>query len=77
MRFRSVPDFPCGWFYFIADDHVAIAPGLSQLSAATMVIGEEEVFAKLRAARPDARPTTPITATRTTRGCVRPRCTKS
>jgi maleate isomerase len=31
-------------------------------TSATMVIGEEEVFAKLRAARPEARPTTPITA---------------
>ena len=31
-------------------------------TSATMVIGEEGVFARLREARPEARPTTPITA---------------
>ena len=30
LRFRSVPDFPCGWFYFIADDHVDVVRLLAE-----------------------------------------------
>ena len=52
----------------LADSAAVIMPGLPLASlafgctSATMVIGEEGVFAKLRAARPEARPTTPVTA---------------
>lgn len=24
LRVRRVPSFPCGWFYFVADDHVDV-----------------------------------------------------
>jgi maleate isomerase len=52
----------------LADSAAVILPGLPLASlafgctSATMVIGEEGVFARLREARPEARPTTPITA---------------
>ncbi|MFL5334110.1 MAG: aspartate/glutamate racemase family protein [Geminicoccaceae bacterium] len=52
----------------LADSAAVIMPGLPLASlafgctSATMVIGEEGVFARLREARPEARPTTPITA---------------
>jgi maleate isomerase len=52
----------------LADCAAVIMPGLPLSSlafgctSATMVIGEEGVFARLREARPEAGPTTPITA---------------
>ena len=52
----------------LTESAAVIMPGLPMAAiafgctSATMVIGEEGVFAKLRAARPEARPTTPITA---------------
>jgi maleate isomerase len=52
----------------LSDSAAVIMPGLPLNSlafgctSATMVIGEDGVFAKLRAARPEAKPTTPITA---------------
>ena len=52
----------------LADCAAVIMPGLPLASlafgctSATMVIGEDGVFARLREARPEARPTTPITA---------------
>jgi maleate isomerase len=52
----------------LADSAAVILPGLPLASlafgctSATMVIGEEGVFARLRDARPEARPTTPVTA---------------
>jgi maleate isomerase len=52
----------------LSDCAAVIMPGLPLASiafgctSATMVIGEDQVFAKLRAARPEALPTTPITA---------------
>ena len=52
----------------LVESAAVIMPGLPLASlafgctSATMVIGEEGVFAKLRAARPEARPTTPVTA---------------
>ena len=52
----------------LAESAAVIMPGLPLASlafgctSATMVIGEEGVFARLREARPEARPTTPITA---------------
>jgi maleate isomerase len=52
----------------LADSAAVIMPGVPLTAvafgctSATMVIGEEGVFARLREARPEARPTTPITA---------------
>lgn len=52
----------------LGDSAAVIMPGLPLAAlafgctSATMVIGEEGVFAKLREARPEAKPTTPITA---------------
>ena len=52
----------------LVESAAVIMPGLPLASlafgctSATMVIGEEGVFARLREARPEARPTTPITA---------------
>jgi maleate isomerase len=52
----------------LADSAAVIMPGLPLASlafgctSATMVIGEEGVFARLREARPEAKPTTPVTA---------------
>ncbi|MGE3742731.1 MAG: aspartate/glutamate racemase family protein [Geminicoccaceae bacterium] len=52
----------------LSDSAAVIMPGVPLASiafgctSATMVIGEDGVFTKLRAARPEARPTTPITA---------------
>lgn len=52
----------------LAQCAAVIMPGLPLASlafgctSATMVIGEEGVFARLREARPEAKPTTPITA---------------
>ena len=52
----------------LADSAAVIMPGVPLTAvafgctSATMVIGEEGVFAKLGAARPEARPTTPVTA---------------
>jgi maleate isomerase len=52
----------------LAENASVIMPGLPLASlafgctSAAMVIGEEQVFARLREARPEAKPTTPITA---------------
>jgi maleate isomerase len=52
----------------LAESAAVIMPGLPLASlafgctSAAMVIGEERVFTRLREARPEARPTTPITA---------------
>ena len=52
----------------ISDRAAVILPGIKfdviayGCTSASMVLGEEQVFEKIRAARPEAIPTTPITA---------------
>lgn len=42
LRFRSVTDFPCGWFYFIADDHIDVVRLLAEAQDLPAVLGDTE-----------------------------------
>lgn len=42
LRFRSVPDFPCGWSYFIADDHVDVVRLLAEAQDLPALLGNTE-----------------------------------
>ena len=42
LRFRSVPDFPCGWFYFIADDQVDVVRLLAEAQDLPALLGDTE-----------------------------------
>lgn len=42
LRFRSVPAFPCGWFYFIADDHADVVRLLADAQDLPALLGETE-----------------------------------
>ena len=42
LRFRSVVDFPCGWFYFIADDHVDVVRLLAEAQDLPALLGDTE-----------------------------------
>ncbi len=42
LRFRSVADFPCGWFYFIADDHVDVVRLLAEARDLPALLGDTE-----------------------------------
>lgn len=42
LRFRSVADFPCGWFYFVADDHVDVVRLLAEAQNLPALLGDTE-----------------------------------
>ena len=42
LRFRSVVGCPCGWFYFIADDHVDVVRLLAEAQDLPALLGDTE-----------------------------------
>ena len=42
LRFRSVAGFPCGWFYFIAADHVDVVRLLAEAQDLPALLGDTE-----------------------------------
>jgi toxin ParE1/3/4 len=42
LRFRGVPGFPCGWFYFIAVDHVDVVRLLAEAQDLPTLLGDTE-----------------------------------
>lgn len=42
LRFRSVAGFPCGWFYFIAADHVDVVRLLAEAQDLPALLGNTE-----------------------------------
>ena len=42
LRFRSVAGFPCGWFYFIAADHVDVVRLLAEAQDLPAILGDTE-----------------------------------
>lgn len=42
LRFRRVTGFPCGWFYFIAADHVDVVRLLAEAQDLPTLLGDTE-----------------------------------
>ena len=42
LRFRSVAGFPCGWFYFVAADHVDVVRLLAEAQDLPTLLGDTE-----------------------------------
>ncbi|MFZ9018505.1 MAG: type II toxin-antitoxin system RelE/ParE family toxin [Ilumatobacteraceae bacterium] len=42
LRFRSVADFPCGWFSFVTDDHVDVVRLLAEAQDLPTLLGDSD-----------------------------------
>jgi toxin ParE1/3/4 len=42
LRFRRIGRFPCGWFYFVTDDHVDVVRLLAEAQDLPALLGDTE-----------------------------------